>query len=91
MTADDNNVREEELTELLAQYDEALAGDTLSSPQETSTIGLDQDLAAECERARKCIDLLYRVRRRWAPHELALNATRAAAAPELRGSVRGLE
>jgi eukaryotic-like serine/threonine-protein kinase len=67
MTPTDRNADEDALAQLLAEYDEALAGDTPAAVPDSLTIDGDAELMAQCQRAQQCLELLDRVRRRWSP------------------------
>lgn len=77
MTATDDNGRDDEFVQLLADYDEALAQDGTPPPSATPINGdLDQRLVA----ARECLALLEFA---WPRHGKGEHGPASAAAPEL--------
>lgn len=63
MTLANDNGREEVLTRLMAEYDEALAANAPTKVVDESVVDFDPQLALEWDEAKWCIDLLDRARR----------------------------
>ncbi len=66
MAADDPE-QDAVLVELLTQFEEQLAHGTVGGALDTSAVAGDAQLAAEWEADRRCLEVLYRVRRVWSP------------------------
>lgn len=62
MAQHDNSAREDLLTRLMADYDDLLAAESLTSVVDESVVDADPELAQEWGAVKHCLDLLNRVR-----------------------------